>query len=119
MQDMEELGLEGRVEISDLVEENGAVVCRFELSNLQLVGPGEGPTLVPEQLAFQELPRNGGTVDLHERAALPGRQVVNGSRHQVLSRAGFAADEDRDVDLGGLLDDLPHLLHPGATPETG
>ena len=45
---MEELGLEGRVEVSDLVEKNRAVIGRFELADLELVRAGEGSTLVPE-----------------------------------------------------------------------
>ena len=36
---------------------------------------------------------------------------------EVLARPGLAADEDGDVHPGGLLDDVPDLAHPRASPE--
>ena len=117
LQNMEDLGLEGRVEIADLVEKNRAMIGRFELANLQLVRAGEGPALVPEQLALEKLPGHGGAVYLHERPTLTGRSVVDGPGRHVLPGPGLAANQDGDMHLGGLLDHPPELLHLGAAPE--
>jgi len=119
LQDVEELGLERRVEIADLVEEDGAVVGRLELADLELMGAGEGPALVAEQLRLQQLARDRRAVDLHEGPPVARGMVVDRPGDEVLARAGFAADQHRDVHLGGLLDDPPDLLHPGAAPEGG
>ena len=88
---VEQLALQGRVEVADLVEEDGAVVGRLELADLELVRPGEGPALVAEQLALEQLPGHRRAVDLDEGAVLPGAELVDGPRHQLLAGAGLAA----------------------------
>ena len=105
------------MEVADLVEEDGPAVGRLELADLELVRAGEGPALVPEELAFEQLPRDRRAVDLDERAALPDRLLVDRAGHHVLAGAGLAHDEDGDVDLRGLLDDLADLAHLGAAPQ--
>ncbi len=105
------------MQIADLVEKDGAVVGRFELAELELVGAGERPALVAKQLAFQELARDRGTVDLDEGARLADAELMNGARYQILARSGFATDEDGHVRPRGLADDLPHLPHLRTLPE--
>jgi putative protease len=53
--------------VADLVEKERAAVRLLELAPSHLGGPGEGTSLVAEQLALDELLRNGGAVDLDER----------------------------------------------------
>ena len=117
LEDVEELALQGRVKIADLVEEDGPAIRRLELADLELMRTGEGAALVPEELALQQLARDRRAVDLDERAALAHRLLVDRARDHVLARAGLAHDEHRDVDAGGLLDDLAHLTHPRAAPQ--
>src|SRR5437899_10426329 len=100
---MEDLGLEGRVEIADLIEKNRAMIGRFELANLQLVRAGEGPALVPEQLALEKLPGHGGAVYLHERPTLTGRSVVDGPGRHAITGPGLASKQDGNYELGRLL----------------
>src|SRR5262249_25235137 len=84
LEDMQELALEGRMQIADLVEEDRAVVGGLEFAELELMGAGERTALVTEQLALQELARHGRAVDLHEGTGLANPELVNGSGDQVL-----------------------------------
>src|SRR5215470_6427967 len=117
LEHVQKLTLKGWMEIADLVEEDGAVICRFELADLELVSSGEGPTLVTEELAFQELSRDGGAVHFDERAGLAHAKLVDGPCDEVLAGAGFAANEDGDVCPRRLANDFSYLQHPRACPE--
>src|SRR5207249_12107275 len=66
LEHVEELGLEGGVQVADLVEEDRAVMGRLEFPDLELVGPGERAPLVAKQLALQQLARDGRAVHLDE-----------------------------------------------------
>ncbi len=118
LEHVEQLALERGVQVPDLIEKDGSAIRGLELADLELVGAGEGPALMAEQLALEELARHRGTVDLDEGARLAHRRVVDRPGDDVLSGTRLAADEHGDVDAGGLLDDLPHLGHPSAPPET-
>src|SRR6266702_122280 len=117
LEHVEELALERRVQISDLVEEDRAVVGRLELAELELVGAGEGPALVTEQLALQELARDRGTVDLDEGTGPAHAELVDGPRDQILAGSRLPADEHRDIRACRLADDRLYLSHLGALPE--
>ena len=84
---MQELALQGRVEVADLVEEDGALVGGLELADLELVGAREGASLVAEQLALEQLPRHRRAVDLDERSVAAGSEVVDRPRHELLAGA--------------------------------
>src|SRR5262249_61392787 len=71
LEHVQQLGLERRVELADLVEEDRAAVGRLEASRLALVRAGEGAPLVTEELALEQLARHRGAVDLDERGAAP------------------------------------------------
>ena len=51
---------------------------------------GEGPRRITEQLALQQLFRDGGAVDRDKGAAGPHAGVVDAVGKQLLSRAGLA-----------------------------
>jgi hypothetical protein len=114
---VKELALEGRVEIPDLIEEDGPVLGGLELPDLELVRAGERPALVPEQLALEELARDRRTVHLDERPGAARPPPVHRPRHEILAGTGFPQDQDRDIHGRDLTDDLPDLLHLGAAPE--
>src|SRR5881396_4280530 len=105
------------MKVADLVEEDGAAMGRLELADLELVGAGEGASLVTEQLAFQELPRHGGAVDLDEGPRPAGGEMVDRVGDELLASAGLARDEHGDVDAGRLPKNLARFQHPGAAPE--
>ena len=70
---------------------------------------GEGALLVAEQLAFEQAGRNGGAVQLDERAAAAAAQVVNRAGDQLLAGAGFAVNEHGRIGRRDGLDLLQHL----------
>jgi hypothetical protein len=93
LQHAQHLRLRGRRHVAHLVEEERAGVGLLELAGAVLHGAGERPLHVPEQLALDELGRDGGAVDLHERPRLARRVLVEGARHQLLTRAVLSGDE--------------------------
>src|SRR5437660_4848564 len=95
LQDAQQLRLELERDLADLVEEQRAAVGHLEAADLLGDGAGEGAPLVPEELALEEAPRNGGAVELHERAVAAVASVVDGPREQLLARARLAEKQYR------------------------
>ena len=54
LQHAQDLALHQRRHVAHLVEKQRALVALFELADVADRGPGEGPFLVAEQLAFQK-----------------------------------------------------------------
>jgi hypothetical protein len=109
---VQQLGLQRRMQLADLVQEDGAAVGELEAAGLALVRAREGAALVAEELGFQQITRHRRAVDLHEGVAAPGRVGVDGARHDLLAHARLPAHEHGDVGARGLLDhglDLAHL----------
>ena len=71
---------------------------------------GEGPPLVPEQLALEQPGRNRRTVDLDERPLTALAQIVQRTRDQFLAGAGLAEDEHRRVGRRHRLDLMEDAL---------
>ena len=105
------------MKIADLVEKDGAVVGSLELADLELVSARKGASLVPEQLALQELPRHGSAVDLDEWPRPSGREMVDRPCDELLAGACLARHKNRDVDAGRFAKDLARFQHLGAAPE--
>src|SRR5262245_56835602 len=117
LEHVEELALERRMQVADLVEKDSPVVGRLELADLELVGPGERPALVTEQLALEQFAGHSGAVDLDEGAALAGAEMMDRARDQILSRPGFPGDQHRHVCASGERDRLSDLEHLRTAPE--
>ena len=66
--------------------------------------PRETALSVPEELAFQEVLRDGTAVDGHEGLAGPGPLIVDVAGHQLLAGTGLAGDVDRRLAAGELRD---------------
>ncbi len=90
---------------------------QVELAELLAIGAGECAGLVAEQLAFQQLVRDGRAVHFHERLVAAPRLPVNHARDNFLAGAALAADQHRGRGVGHLLDGVLHLLHAGAGAE--
>ena len=69
LQRPQHLGLGGQAHVADLVEEEGAAVGDLEQAALAADRAGEGALLVAEELALDELGRDGRAVHLDELAA--------------------------------------------------
>src|SRR5690606_7637177 len=57
------------------------------------VGAGKAALFVAEELALDEIGRNGAAVDGHERLLVPGTCQVNRFGSQFFARAAFAHQE--------------------------
>ena len=105
----QQLGLQVVTEVADLVEEQGAAVGQLELAQLLPHGAGEGPLLVAEEGALDELARNRGEVDCDERRVRLTRFAMNKARQQLLAGAAFAENQHGGVQLCHLLHELENL----------
>jgi hypothetical protein len=65
---------------------------------------------VAEELALDELARQGGAVELLERALRARRELVDRARHELLARAALAGHKDARRALGRAPDLLDELL---------
>ena len=112
LEETEQLRLQRRAHVPDLVEEDRAAVGQFEQSLLPRPRVGEGAPLVAEQLALQQRLRNGGAGDVHEGAVGPLRGVVDRLGDDVLADARLALQQHRRGRRGGdLLDHVEDGAH--------
>ena len=58
-------------------------------------GAGKGPADVPEDLAFDDIGREGATIERDEGPVLVRPLLMDGPRHQFLAGSGFAGYQDR------------------------
>ena len=86
-------------QVADLVEEQRAFVGRLDLADGLLDRAGEGAALVAEQLAFQQVFRDGAAVDGDERLLGARAEVVQRAGQRLL--AGAALAEQQHGDVGG------------------
>ncbi len=80
LQDAQELDLQGRGQLADLVQEDGAPgPASLQPARAVLQGAGEGPPPVAEQLGLDERRREGGEVEGVEGAGeVPGEPLPGG-----------------------------------------
>src|SRR5262245_21898434 len=111
LQHLEQLGLQVRVHLADLVEEDRPVVGELELAELPLLGPRERALLEAEELALEQLRRQRGAVHLDEGLVASPRELEERPGHELLAGTALTAHEHRDVGVRDLLDDVANLLH--------
>ena len=97
LEDAQELGLERRRHVADLVQEQGAAVGDLELAAAGRSRAGEGPALVAEQLALEQRLRDGGAMDRDEWSVRARASGVDGARQPFLANARLAQDDQRAV----------------------
>jgi len=94
LEESQQLRLNLRGDIANLVEENSAAMGQLDLSLLELVGPGKGTLLVPEEFALQEFLGEAHTIDSDERRLLPLTPVVDGSSKDLFPGAAFPEEQN-------------------------
>ncbi len=110
LQDAQELSLELEGKLPDFVQEERAAVGQLEAARLPGEGAREGPALVAEELAFDEVGRQGGAIDLDERPLPASAGTVNRPGDQLLARAGFSEDEGGRIGGGNLIHLVEHVF---------
>src|SRR5262249_30201646 len=115
LEHVQELGLKPQRHLTDLVEQQGALIRRLELPGLLAVGPGERSLLVTEQLRLEELAGKGGTIHLQELSLSARRCLVNGPGDHFLADSALPSPQHGGG--GYVRDQVPDRLHLGAAAE--
>src|SRR5207244_4294375 len=110
---------QGQRHVADLVEEEGPAVALLELADAAPVGAGEGALLVAEQLALQQLIRDGRAVEGQKRRPGSGAVLVDGAGDYLLAGAALAGDQHRDSLSRNAANGLVDLAHRGAGADDG
>src|SRR5581483_995177 len=108
----EELRLEARAHLADLVEEERTALRRLEDPGLRALRAGEGAALVAEERALEERVGERPAVLGVEGAAAPRREGVERASDDLLARPRLAVDEDRRIGRRRLARERDHLPHP-------
>ena len=111
LQNAQQLRLEGRRDLADLVEKQRAAVRKFETTLAHGDGAGEGAFLMTEEFRFEHAFRQRGAVELDEGLGASRREIVDGGREELLAGAGFAAQQNRRFRLGDDTDLVDHRTH--------
>ena len=111
LQHVEQLGLQPQRHLADLVQEERALVSRFELAWLLPIGARKRALLVTEELGFQQLAGQRGAIDLQELLGRARRGLVNRPRHDLFAHAALSAQQDRRVRGRHLADQVTDRLH--------
>lgn len=93
----EELGLDGGSHLSHFIEEDGATVGLFELSDFSSDGTGERAFLVTEKFAFEEGLAERSAVHADEGAGPARAAEVHGACDEFLADTAFSSDEDSGI----------------------
>src|SRR5581483_11143821 len=111
----QELRLQIEPQVADLVEEQRAIRRQLELPELLAVRAGEGPALVAEERALDQLAGDRREVHGDERRVRIAGLPVDAPREELLARAALAQDQDGRRELRNLLhqvEDLARRLAP-------
>ncbi len=103
--------MHGGGHVAHLVQEDGAAVRQLEPPLALADGAGEGALLVTEQLAFQQVFRQGRAVDGDHRPLAQLRGLVDGPRDHFLARSRLALDQHGGRGVRHVADQLEHGVH--------
>jgi RND family efflux transporter MFP subunit len=106
LQHAQQRGLQARLELPHLVQEDRALPRALEAPDATGHGPGEGAALVTEQLALDHGGRQRGAICADEGAA-PLRQAVERARRHALAGAGLPGQQHRGAQARHLLQGPP------------
>ena len=77
------------MQLPDLIQKDRPPIRGLKKPLLIAVGPGERPLQVPEKLAFQEVLRDGSSVNRQKWPLGPGAVVMDGPGQKVFSGPAF------------------------------
>jgi len=98
-------------QIADFIEEQCSPVSPLESAELSSNCPSEGPFLVSEQFALDQVWIERRTVDVHERFPSSAAGLVYAARDEFFASAWLANDEDAQVEARGNHDIPPDFPH--------
>ncbi len=111
LEDSQDLGLEGDIQIGNLIEIERAAISQLEIAFFGSDGPGKGTFYMAEKLTFNKRLRQTGTVGRDHRACRTAAPGVDQPGHHFLSKLQFgvrlANPDGTDLDLQRLLRKAP------------
>ena len=111
LQEAQQLGLQRRRDLADLVEEQRAALGRLDAARLVAHRAGERAARVAEQLAREQLLGQRRAVDHDERLARRACCARGRAREHALAGAVLAAQQDRRVRGRGAARELERRAH--------
>ncbi len=93
-QNAQQLDLQRRTELADLVEKDRAVARHLEAARMMLDRTGEGALLVSEQLALDDGFGERAAVHVDEATVRSVREMVDGPGEHSLAGAGLTAQQN-------------------------
>ncbi len=117
LDDMEQFDLERLRQFTDLVQEQGAGVRHGDEAFLVLVGRREGAFFVAEELAFEQVLRDGPAVDGDKWLVFARSCFVDRLGNESLACSAFAGDQDIAFVRDHLFHDAEDLLHGFRAPD--
>ena len=93
LQDAQQLGLQFKRDLADLVEKERPAFGKLKASNPIAHRPREGTFCVAEELAFVQFPRHLGAVDFDERPFRPLAAPMDLPGDEFLAGAALSQDE--------------------------
>jgi hypothetical protein len=97
LQDPEQLRLQRQGNVSNFVEKQSPSVRHVETANFLGERSGESALFVSKKFAFEQVKRDGSTIQLHERAPAPWADIVNGAGDQLLTCTRLSEDQHRGI----------------------
>ncbi len=107
----QQAGLQFGRHVTDFVEKQRAALGLLEAAAPLGLGTGKGAAFVAEEFGFQQIRGIGRRVDGDERLVGARAVPVQGRRHQLLARTGFASDQHRGVRQGETANGAKDFLH--------
>ena len=105
LQHAQQLGLNARRDLGDLVEEQRAGVRQLEAARAPIDRAGERAALVAEDFVLEQRFRNRRAVDRDERMLASPAELMDRLGDELLAGAGLSIHEHRRGRRRGLLDD--------------
>src|SRR5262249_50273218 len=107
----EELGLEGELQIADLVDQERTSVRLLEHTLALRDGSREAAALVAEQLGLDQVRGHGGAVEDDERSGCARAVFVQRVREPGVARPRLTVDDGGDIRCGQALTDRIKTTH--------
>ncbi len=117
LDDTQQLGLQPRRHLADLVEKQSAAVRLAKQPRPIRRRAGEGAFDVPEELALEQRFGQGRAIDDYQRTSGALAFGVDGLRDQALARTRLAQNQHGDRHPGDPGDNLAHVPHGGAVAQ--
>src|SRR6266576_2109591 len=100
---LEQLGLDRKIHVPDLVQECRSSLGNFKQAQLALSGARKRSRLMTEQFTLQEFAAKTGAVQVHKRLFGTRTLLMKPARQDALARTGLPGNQHRQVTGANLL----------------